>query len=177
MRAVLRQRDFRWLYTGRIASALGDQVFPVAVAVLVLDSGGTAGDLGLVLAARSVSLVALAVLGGVWADRLPRVRVLVGADLLRLVAVLALAVTAGIRPSVPLLAALVLLVGAGEVFFRPAAGALLPSVLAEEHLAAGNALSSFTQQLAQVVGPGAAGCSSSRAGSESGSSSPRSRSR
>ncbi len=92
-----------------------------------------------------------------WADRLPRVRVLVGADLLRLVAVLALAVTAGIRPSVPLLAALVLLVGAGEAFFRPAAGALLPSVLAEEHLAAGNALSSFTQQLAQVVGPGAAG--------------------
>ncbi|MCW2777051.1 MAG: major facilitator superfamily protein, partial [Frankiales bacterium] len=68
-----------------------------------------------------------------------------------------LAFAAGPAPAVPLLAALVFLVGAGEAFFRPAAGALLPTVLPEEHLAAGNALTSTTAQLAQVVGPGAAG--------------------
>jgi MFS family permease len=150
-------RDFRWLFTGQAVSAVGDQLFPVAVAVLVLDAGGDAGDLGLVLAARFAALVLFALLGGVWADRLPRVRVLIGADLLRLLAVVGLLTAATTTPPVPALAALTFLVGAGEAFFRPAYGALLPTVLPEEHLGAGNALSSASHHFSMVLGPGLAG--------------------
>lgn len=157
MRETLRVPGFRWLFAGSAVSALGDQVFPIAVAVLVLDSGGSASDLGLVLAARFAAIVLFALLGGVWADRLPRVTVLVSADLLRLVAVLGLLAASGTTPSVALLAGLVFVVGAGEAFFRPAYGALLPTVLPAEHLAKGNALSSSTSQLAQIVGPGLGG--------------------
>jgi len=128
VRQALRNPDFRWLFTGQAVSAIGDQLFPVAVAVLVLQGGGGAGDLGLVLAARFGALVLFALLGGVWADRLPRVRVLVSADVLRLLAVLGLALAAASAPPVPVLAALTFLVGAGEAFFRPAYGALLPTV-------------------------------------------------
>lgn len=158
MTGPLRVPAFRWLFTGQIVSALGDQVFPVAVAALIVSTGGTAGQLGLVLAARFGSLVLFALWGGVWADRLPRVLMLRAADLLRLVAVLGLAAaaTAG-RPGVPVLAALVFLVGAGEAFFRPAFGALLPTVLPAENLASGNALSNASQHLALVAGPGLAG--------------------
>lgn len=158
MIAPLRaSRDFRWLFSGQVVSAVGDQLFPIAVAVLVLDGGGSAGDLGLVLAARFAALVLFALLGGVWADRLPRVRVLIGADAVRLLAVIGLLGAASTSPPVPALAALTFLVGAGEAFFRPAYGALLPTVLPPDQLAAGNALSSASSQLAVVLGPALGG--------------------
>ena len=37
MRQALRHRDFRLLFTGQVVSAIGDQLFPVAVTVQVLD--------------------------------------------------------------------------------------------------------------------------------------------
>lgn len=149
---------FRWLFAGQAISSVGDQLFPVAVAALVVTRGGTAGELGIVLAARFAALVLFALLGGVWADRLPRVRVLQAADVLRLVAALGLALAAlGSMPSVWLLAPLVFMVGAGEAFFRPAYGALLPTVLPPGLLAAGNGLSAASRAVAEVAGPGLAG--------------------
>ncbi len=157
MKRALRHRDFRLLFSGQVVSAIGDQIFPVAVTVQVLDHGGSAGDLGLVLAARFASLVLFAMLGGVWADRLPRVKVLIGADLTRLLAVVALALVMTGTTSIAVLAALVFFVGAGEAFFRPAYGALIPAVLPPTELAAGNALSGSTFHFASIVGPGVAG--------------------
>ena len=113
MRPVLRNRDFRLLFSGQVVSAIGDQIFPIAVTVQVLDSGGTAGELGLVLAARFASLVLFALIGGVWADRLPRVKVLIGADLTRLLAVLGLALVLTDSTGIAVLAPLVFFVGAG----------------------------------------------------------------
>ena len=148
---------FRWLFTGQVVSAFGDQLFPVAIAALVVTRGGTAGELGLVLAARFAALVLFALLGGVWADRLPRVRLMRAADLLRLLAVGGIALAAAGRPPVVLLAALVFLVGAGEAFFRPAYGAVLPTVLPPHLLARANGLTGVSQHVAQVAGPGLAG--------------------
>ena len=157
MRRALRHRDFRLLFAGQAVSAVGDQLFPIAVTVQVLDAGGGAGDLGLVLAARFASLVLFALVGGVWADRLPRVRVLIGADATRLLAVLGLALVVSRGTPIAVLAPLVFLVGAGEAFFRPAYGALLPDVLPPEELGAGNALSGSTFHIASIIGPGLAG--------------------
>lgn len=149
---------FRWLFAGQAISAIGDQLFPVAIAALVVTRGGSAADLGLVLAARFAALVLFALLGGVWADRLPRVRVLRAADLLRLLAVTGLTLAAATTdPSVGVLAVLVFAVGAGEAFFRPAYGALLPTILSAKSLPAGNAWSETTTYVAQVAGPGLAG--------------------
>lgn len=149
---------FRWLCAGQAVSLLGDQLLPVAVAALVVENGGSAADLGRVFAARFAALVIFALLGGAWADRLPRVRVLRGADVLRLVVVATLVgFCARTTPGVNVLAALVFFVGAGEAFFRPAYGALLPTILPEASLPAGNAMSEVTSYLAQVAGPGIAG--------------------
>jgi len=154
--SVLGFRDFRLLWLGQTISTVGDQIFPIAVAVKVLDAGGNASDLGLVLAARWMALVLFVVLGGVYADRLPRKLVMMGSDAFRGVAVLALALTPGEVPVVAL-AALTFLVGGGEAFFRPAYGALLPSTLPEERLGAGNALTSISVRGAAVLGPAVAG--------------------
>jgi len=154
--SVLGIRDFRLLWTGQAVSAIGDMIFPVAVAVFVLDSGGDVGDVGLVLAARFAALVLFALFGGVWADRLRRTRVMIGADLLRAVAVLGLALVPG-TPAVGVLAALTFLVGGGEAFFRPAYGAVLPTIVPAERLAVANSLSATSVNFARVVGPGLGG--------------------
>ena len=157
MKGPLSVPAFRWLFAGQVVSAFGDQLFPVAIAALVVTPGGSAGELGLVLAARFGALVLFALLGGVWADRLPRVRLMRAADVLRLLAVGGIAVAATGEPPVALLAALVFLVGAGEAFFRPAYGAVLPTVLPAEQLARANGLTGVSHHVAQVAGPGLAG--------------------
>lgn len=150
--SVLGFRDFRLLWTGQTISTIGDQIFPIAVAIKVLDAGGGASALGLVLGARWLALVLFVLLGGVYADRLPRKLVMMGSDAFRGVTVLGLALTPG---HVPLwvLVGLVFLVGGGEAFFRPAYGAILPSVLPHERLGAGNALTSVSMRSAAVIGP------------------------
>ena len=80
---VLRHRDFRYLWLAQSASVVGDCIVIVALALFVIELTGSATDLGLVLAAASLPLVAFLLIGGVWADRLPRHRVMVVTDLVR----------------------------------------------------------------------------------------------
>lgn len=121
-------------------------------------------SIGLVLAGRFAALVLFALFGGVRADRLPRRKVMIGSDVVRAAAVLGLALTPR-TPPVLVLGALTFFVGAGEAFFRPAYGALIPTVLPAERLAAGNALTSSSLHFAQIVGPGLAGVLVAAAGS------------
>ena len=83
---VLRRRDFRLVFGAALVSLLGDGMVPVALSFAVLDLTGSATDLGLVLAARSVALVGSLLIGGVIADRVSRRTVMISADLVRLVA-------------------------------------------------------------------------------------------
>lgn len=150
--AVLRLRDFRLLWSGQAISTLGDQLFPVAVTIAVLDSTrDDASAVGLILACRWLALVLFVMIGGVWADRLPRRVVMMGADVFRAVVVLALATVP--HPPLWVLAGLVFLVGGGEAFFRPAYGALLPTVVPADRVAAANALTSMSFRTGAIIGP------------------------
>ena len=62
---------------------LGDRIVTVALALFVIDLTGIATDLGIVLAAHAIPLVAFMLIGGVWADRVPRHRLMVVTDLVR----------------------------------------------------------------------------------------------
>ena len=83
---ALRERPFRLLFLGQAVSLLGDGMVGVALAFAVLELTGSATDLGIVLAARTIPLVAFLLAGGVWADRLPRRALMVTTDLIRLAA-------------------------------------------------------------------------------------------
>jgi DHA3 family tetracycline resistance protein-like MFS transporter len=153
---VLGLRDFRLLWVGQTVSAIGDQIFPIAVALKVVHAGGTAGDLGLVLLGRAAAMVVFLVLAGVWADRLSRTRMMIGADVVRGVAVLGLALAPAHVP-VLLLTALTFVVGGGEAFFRPAYGAVVPSVVPADRLAQANALTSVSLKTSLILGPALGG--------------------
>ena len=66
---VLRFPNFRYLFLGQSASNVGDQVVIVALALYVTERTGSATDLGFVLAAQALPMIALILFGGVWADR------------------------------------------------------------------------------------------------------------
>jgi MFS family permease len=63
---------FRWFFAGRVVFLVGSSLAPVALAFAVLDLIGHASGLGIVLAARSISLLLFVLLGGAVADRFPR---------------------------------------------------------------------------------------------------------
>ncbi len=81
--AALSEPRFRLLWAGQATSAIGDGLMSIALAFAVLRIGGSATQLGLVLAAGVVSQVAFFLVGGVWADRLPRQRVMLASDWVR----------------------------------------------------------------------------------------------
>src|SRR4030088_2269539 len=70
-------RSFRLLFFGRTTSLIGNAFANVALAFAVLDLTGSKADLGYVLAARSLPQVVFLLVGGIWADRLPRHLVMV----------------------------------------------------------------------------------------------------
>jgi predicted MFS family arabinose efflux permease len=151
---VLRHRDFRYLWLAQSASVIGDCIVIVALALFVIELTGDATDLGLVFAAASLPLVAFLLIGGVWADRLPRHRVMVVTDLVRftLHALLATLIFAG---SVKIWELIVIeaLFGTAEAFFRPAANGLLPQTVPEQEIQQANGLSSLSNNIGEFLGP------------------------
>ena len=163
---VLEDPQFRRYYLGQATSWLGDGLLPVAISFAVLELTGSATDLGLVLAVRMVSVIAFILVGGVWADRLPRQVVMIGSDVIRggTQAILAVLLLTG---SAELWHLLVLqaLYGAAEAFWRPASTALLPSIVPGERLQQANALMAVTVNGAYTIGPAIAGFLVATAGS------------
>ena len=151
---VLRHRDFRLLWLANSASVLGDGIVVVALALFVVELTGSATDVGLVLGAYSLPLIGFLLVGGVFADRLPRHHVVVATDLVRcaLHALLAvLIVTGAVR--IWHLVAIGLLFGTAEAFFRPASTGLLPQTVPEDEIQEANALRSMSTNAAEFVGP------------------------
>jgi MFS family permease len=72
----LRSRNFRLLFFGQTISGMGDKLLPVALSFGVLELTGSVVDLGLVIAAAEGPNVVLMLVAGVWADRLPRQRIM-----------------------------------------------------------------------------------------------------
>jgi Major Facilitator Superfamily len=151
---VLRHRDFRYLWLAQSSSVIGDCIVIVALALFVIELTGDATDLGLVLAASSLPLVAFLLIGGVWADRLPRHRVMVATDLVRftLHALLAVLIFTG-AVRIWQLIAIEALFGTAEAFFRPAANGLLPQTVPEAEIQQAQGLSSLSNNIGEFAGP------------------------
>jgi MFS family permease len=155
---ALEERNFRLLWIGQTTSGLGDTLVYVALAFAVLALTGSAVDVGLVLAANALPRVVLLLVGGVWADRLPRQLVMVGCDVLNgvLQAALAILFLTGNAELWHLLV-VAALSGATSAFFIPAANGLMPQVVSAPRLQQANALMNLSQSVTWVVGPTVSG--------------------
>src|ERR1700677_5078802 len=154
IRRVLGQRDFRMLWIAQSASVIGDNIVLVALSLFIIERTHSATDLGLILAAQALPLVAFLLVGGVWADRLPRHRVMVATDLIRfalhaLLAALIFASTVAIWQ----LVVIEMLFRSAEAFFRPAANGLLPQTVPEEDIQPATAVTGMSNNGAEFAGP------------------------
>ncbi|MEU8898967.1 MFS transporter [Nocardia sp. NPDC048505] len=167
MLAPLREPLFRRLAAGRVTTFAGNAIAPVALAFAVLDLTGSVSALGLVVGARSIANVALLLLGGVLADRLPRGVILQGASVAAACSQAATALAVLLEfASVPLLIALSVVNGAVAAASLPAAAALTQQTVPPDLLRQANALvrvgingaliggASLGGMLAALAGPG-----------------------
>jgi MFS family permease len=155
---ALSERPFRLLFASRAISAVGSRLAPVALAFAVLGIHGSPTDLGLVLAASTVPFLLLVLFGGVWADRLPRVRVMVIADAVRGAAQAAsAALLIGGHARVWELVVLQAVYGTALAFFGPASTAVVPQTVAPAHFQQANAILELTDSVSSFVGPVLAG--------------------
>jgi MFS family permease len=137
----LREREFRLLFLGRTVSMAGNAIAPVGLAFAILDLTGKTADLGYVLAARSLPTVLFILVGGIWADRLPRHLVIVGSNAVSAATqatVAALLLTGHARFWHVLVLAAVN--GASSAFFFPASIGLVPQTVSLALLQRANAV-------------------------------------
>ncbi|MFD3735975.1 MFS transporter [Streptomyces sp. NPDC058632] len=148
-------RNYTLLTASAVVTSLGSHGALIASAFAVLGAGGDGGDVGLVAAARTLPLVLFLLIGGAVADRLPRHRVMVAANVLNCVSQAAFAalVLAG-EARLWQMMLLSALGGVGQAFFGPAAeGMLLSSVEGEQ---AGRAFAVFRMAMQGATLGGAA---------------------
>lgn len=151
---ALSEPQFRLLWIGQSTSALGDGLTFLAIAFAVLHIGGKATDLGLVFAAFFVAYISFVLVGGVWADRLPRQLVMVAADVLRAVVqvIIGFLLLTG-EAHVWQLAIGVAVYGAATAFFQPASTGLIPQTVSAGRLQQANALMSISRNGGSILGP------------------------
>ncbi|PYE55669.1 NRE family putative nickel resistance protein-like MFS transporter [Deinococcus yavapaiensis KR-236] len=149
---VLRTRDARFLLVGELISLVGDRALMVALPFFVYDkTGSTLATAALVLAFYLPGLL-FSSFSGVLADRLDRKRVLVVSHLLQAGVILALLLVP--HPGWMWIAYVVMFAELTiATLVTPTAGALLPSLVNDEHLPQANALFGMSVTTARVAGP------------------------
>jgi MFS family permease len=151
---ALQESQFRLLWLGRVSSSVGDSLIGVALAFAVLEVSGSATALGLVLAVWTLSRVALTLVGGVFADRLPRREVMLVCDGVRaIVEAFTAAMLLTGQMTLPMFFVTASILGAASAFFGPASTGLVPQTVSKERLQEANALLGLSQSMNNVFGP------------------------
>jgi MFS family permease len=149
----LRHREFRLLVTGTTTSSFGGAVTPVALAFAVLDLGGSAADLGLVVAAFATAEVVTVLFGGVLGDRVARQLMMQGSAAAAAVvqAVVATLLIAGLA-TIPVLAAGGVVIGCLMALSGPSSAAMTRLTVPPDELGTAVALRRVLQNGAQILG-------------------------
>lgn len=155
----LEHRDFRVLFTAVVLSVFAAGMWAVVMVYSVIHAGGDAIDLSIVATANAIGLLGCAIPGGIVADRVSRRIIVRCVEFVNLVAISSVVLAGLAGPvTIPHLAVVSLVLGAGAGFFFPAYSALLPRILPASQLLAANGLEgAIRPALQQAAGPAVAG--------------------
>jgi MFS family permease len=151
---ALREPNFRWYYLAESVNMVGSTMAPVALAFAVLHVSDSASALGFVLAANTSPMVLFLLFGGVLADRLPRVLLIRGGNLVMGLTQGAAAwlVISG-QARLWMLVVLEAANGTVSAVVFPAMQGLLPQLVPRDLLQQANVLQSLVRGALRVVGP------------------------
>ncbi len=156
-RELFQNRDYRLLFSGLAISMSGSWAYSVALVVFVFNATHSPAWVAAASMTRFVSALVISPVGGLVADRLERVRLMVTLDTVAAVLQSALAVVAVLDGPVLLAIVLATLTAVTTSSYDPAARAATPAIVGEDHLAAANSAQSAVENLSMIVGPAIAG--------------------
>ncbi len=154
---VFRGRNFRLVFFGALVSELGSVLYSFAVSFYILEiSGNNAFLQGLYLALCGAMLLLFTPAGGVLGDRISKAKIMFVCDYLKggliLLATLLMALFGEPGAHIAILFAVGILGNAVSGIFSPAAGALLPEIVAQDRLQQANAYYSLKSAFLTILG-------------------------
>jgi MFS family permease len=156
--APLSIPNYRRFFVGQVFARCGSWVQAVAEIWLVLSLTGSGLSLGLTTALQFAPMLLLGAWAGVWADRMPKRRILLAAQGWMVAPALALLVlTATGAVELWMVYALVLARGLGHAVDTPVRQSFVMEVVGRDRLAAAVSLNSAVVSTARLVGPAVAG--------------------
>jgi MFS family permease len=148
---VRRNRNFRRLWLAQIVSEIGDWFYTLAIYSLLLQLTGRASSVALALILQVLPQTFIGPIAGVINDRVRRKRVMITADVVRMVIVLAMLLVRS-RSTVWMVYPLLLVETLMAAFFEPARTAVIPNIAAREDMLLANTLSSATWSVNLLIG-------------------------
>jgi MFS family permease len=146
-------QDFRYLVLATFGSGLGTYLAALALTVHVYDRTGSATWVGALLIADFLPVILIGLALGPLVDRFSRRRLMIASDLVRLAVFCILPFVD--QPE--LIVGLAGITGVATGFFRPAAHAALPNLVAPAALPTANSVVQTVENLAWLIGPVAGG--------------------
>jgi MFS family permease len=150
-RLLRRNGNFRRLWLAQIVSEIGDWFYTLAIYTLLLQLTGHAGSVAMALVLQVIPQTFVGPTAGVVNDRLRRKHVMIAADLIRCVVVLAMLLVRS-ASTVWLVYPLLLIETTMTTFFEPARTAVIPNISSEGEVLVANTLSSATWSVNLMIG-------------------------
>ena len=149
LRLLRNPPGFGLLALATLASGLGTWLAFVALTVDVFDRTGSATWASALFIADFLPAIVIGLAAGTLVDRMPRRRLMIASDLLRVAVFAALP----FADSAALIVALAAVAGFATGFFRPAVYAGLPNLVRDEDLAVANSVLQTIENAAWALGP------------------------
>jgi len=153
-----KNRDFRLLFFGQLISVLGTMMTHVAIQYQIYQRTNSTAAVGLLGVVQLIPLSVSGFIGGVFADKHDRKKIIVSAETLLALTSMGLFVTV-LVPSTPV-PAIYFIAAFGSFlggFHQPALSAMTPRIIEPEEIPAVSALSSLRGVTGMIVGPSLAG--------------------
>jgi MFS family permease len=155
-RLVGGNRNFRRLWLAQIVSEIGDWFYTLSIYTLLLQLTGHASSVALALVLQVLPQTFVGPTAGVVNDRIKRKHVMIAADLIRVVIVLAMLLVRS-RSTVWLVYPLLVAETTMAAFFEPARSSVIPNIAAEGEVLVANTLSSATWSVNLLIGASVGG--------------------
>ncbi|WDP87751.1 MAG: MFS transporter [Desulfobacter sp.] len=146
-------KNFKLLLAGQMASQVGDKFHMIALAFWVLETTGSSGKMGMVLAASLVPSLVLGFFSGSFVDRYSRKKIIVGTDLVRGLVLMGFVwLFMANEMNLGLIIGLQVILSASAAFFDPSIPAMIPQIVGKDSLARANAMHQAANSAALIGG-------------------------
>lgn len=151
-------KNYILLLQGQLVSTIGDSLYSIALAFFVLKLTGSTALVGMIMGIVTIPRIILGPFAGTIVDRYNRKMLIVWADLIRGISIVAVSFLAyNDMLKVWMLMAVAVIDGVCATFFNPAMETVMPMVVPEDKLVKANSIFGMGQSAADIIGQTAGG--------------------